>query len=122
MLQRSETVRRVAEEIETSIVELGAEAQIIRLQMDELLEDVDDDRELALLDYLPTTTTSGSRAALAELASLTTDDSSISGRRLHAAPRIGGRGREGRPRPEPATAGPRLLAKMPRPPEDIATG
>ena len=34
-------------------VELGAEAHLIRLQMDELLEDVDDDRELVLLDYLP---------------------------------------------------------------------
>ena len=53
MLQRSETVRRVAEQIQTSIVELGAEAHLIRLQMDELLEDVDDDRELVLLDYLP---------------------------------------------------------------------
>ena len=53
MLQRSETVRRVAEQIQTSIVELGVEAHLIRLQLDELLEDVDDDRELVLLDYLP---------------------------------------------------------------------
>ena len=74
MLQRSETVRRVAEEIDSSIVELGAEAHLIRLQMDELLEDVDDDRELVLLDYLPDDHDERLEAALAELAAFTTDE------------------------------------------------
>ena len=74
MLQRSETVRRVAEQIQTSIVELGAEAHLIRLQMDELLEDVDDDRELVLLDYLPDDKDERLESALMALASLSTDD------------------------------------------------
>ena len=74
MLQRSETVRRVAEQIQNNIVELGAEAHLIRLQMDELLEDVDDDRELVLLDYLPDDRDERLDSALATLASLTTDE------------------------------------------------
>jgi diadenylate cyclase len=74
MLQRSETVRRVAEQIQTSIVELGAEAHLIRLQLDELLEDVDDDRELVLLDYLPDDKDERLESALMALASLSTDD------------------------------------------------
>jgi diadenylate cyclase len=74
MLQRSETVRRVAEQIQTNIVELGAEAHLIRLQMDELLEDVDDDRELVLLDYLPDDRDERLDSALATLAALSTDE------------------------------------------------
>jgi diadenylate cyclase len=74
MLQRSETVRRVAEQIQASVVELGVEAHLLRLQMDELLEDVDDDRELVLLDYLADSTEDRLAAALAALAALSTDD------------------------------------------------
>jgi diadenylate cyclase len=74
MLQRSETVRRVAEQIQTSIVELGVEAHLIRLQLDELLEDVDDDRELVLLDYLPDDKDERLASALAALAALSPDD------------------------------------------------
>jgi hypothetical protein len=69
-----ETVRRVAEQIQTSIVELGMEAHLIRLQLDELLEDVDDDRELVLLDYLPDDKDERLAGALAALAALSTDD------------------------------------------------
>jgi diadenylate cyclase len=36
MIQRSETVRRIADEIETMIVELGVDARLLRLQVDEL--------------------------------------------------------------------------------------
>ena len=74
MLQRSETVRRVAGQIQASIVELGVEAHLLRLQMDELLEDVDDDRELVLLDYLPDDRDERLDSALAELAALSTDE------------------------------------------------
>src|SRR5438094_5713164 len=44
VLQRNEMVRRIAEEIDSYIVELGADARLIRLQLDELLGDVEDDR------------------------------------------------------------------------------
>jgi diadenylate cyclase len=74
MLQRSETVRRIADEIESSIVELGVEAANVRLQLDELLGDVDDDRELVLYDYLPVEREQDVDDALATLATLTTDE------------------------------------------------
>jgi diadenylate cyclase len=73
-LQRSETVRRVAEGIEAAVVELGVEAHLIRLRLDELLSDVDDDRELLLLDYLPENHDERLEDALAELAALSTDE------------------------------------------------
>lgn len=52
-LQRSETVRRIAEEIETMIVELGVDARLLRLQLDELYGDADEDLMLIVRDYLP---------------------------------------------------------------------
>ena len=55
-------------------MELGVEAHLLRLQMDELLEDVDDDRELVLLDYLPDDRDERLDSALAELAALSTDE------------------------------------------------
>src|SRR3954466_747594 len=44
VLQRNEMVRRIAEEIDSYIVELGVDARLIRLQLDELMGDVEDDR------------------------------------------------------------------------------
>ncbi len=52
VVQRSETVRRIAEEIETMIIELGVDARLLRLQFEELYGDTDTDLELVLRDYL----------------------------------------------------------------------
>src|SRR5947199_199880 len=41
VLQRNEMVRRIAEEIDGYIVQLGADARLIRLQLDELMGDVE---------------------------------------------------------------------------------
>ena len=73
VLQRGEMVRRIAEEIETYIVELGTDARLMRLQLDELLGDLEDDRWLVLLDYLhdPDIPVDD---ALDELAEIDTDD------------------------------------------------
>ena len=51
VLQRSEMVRRVAEEIEDRIVELGTEGRLVMLQLDELTTGVDDDLRLVGRDY-----------------------------------------------------------------------
>jgi len=51
VLQRAEMVRRIAEEIEGYIVELGSDGRLIRLQLEELMGGVDDDRRLVLSDY-----------------------------------------------------------------------
>jgi diadenylate cyclase len=74
MLQRSETVRRVAEDLQSTIIELGVEGAHVRLQLEELVGDVDDDRALVLRDYLPEETPDRVDDALKLLASLSTDE------------------------------------------------
>ena len=51
VLQRTEMVRRIADEISGEIVELGVDGRLVKLQLDELLGGVDDDRRLVILDY-----------------------------------------------------------------------
>ena len=53
--QRLEMVRRIADEIEGYVVELGVDGRLLSLQLDELIAGVDPDRELVARDYLPTT-------------------------------------------------------------------
>jgi diadenylate cyclase len=51
VLQRAEMVRRIAEEIEGYIVEMGTDGRLIRLQLEELMGGVEDDRRLVIGDY-----------------------------------------------------------------------
>jgi diadenylate cyclase len=51
VLQRGQMVRQIAGEIETMIVELGVEARLLRLQVDEVANDLDDELDLVILDY-----------------------------------------------------------------------
>lgn len=51
--QRLEMVRRIADEIESYVVELGTDGRLLTLQLDELIAGVDPDRELIARDYLP---------------------------------------------------------------------
>jgi diadenylate cyclase len=51
VLQRAEMVRRIAEEIESYIVELGTDGRLVLLQLEELMGGVEDDRRLVLRDY-----------------------------------------------------------------------
>jgi diadenylate cyclase len=51
VLQRTEMVRRIADEISSDIVELGVDGRLVKLQLDELLGGVDDDRRFVILDY-----------------------------------------------------------------------
>src|SRR6478672_2899551 len=50
-LQRAEMVRRIAEEIEEYVIELGADGRLILLQLEELMGGVEDDRRLFAKDY-----------------------------------------------------------------------
>jgi diadenylate cyclase len=74
LLQRSEMVRRIAEEIDTYTVELGAEARLIRIQLDELMSDVEDDRHALIDDYLCTLAPGTADEALQRIAAVDTDD------------------------------------------------
>ena len=51
--QRLEMVRRIADEIESYVVELGTDGRLLTLQLDELIAGVNPDRELIARDYLP---------------------------------------------------------------------
>jgi diadenylate cyclase len=51
--QRLEMVRRIADEIEGYVVELGTDGRLLTLQLDELIGGVAEDRELIARDYLP---------------------------------------------------------------------
>ncbi len=53
VVQRGEMVHRVADEIETMIIELGFDARLLRLQLDELYGEIDDELDLVVVDYLP---------------------------------------------------------------------
>ncbi len=70
-LQRTEMVRRIADEIYDRIVELGNEGRLVLLQLDELVAGVDDDRLLVLRDYAAD---GAFDAAEASLAGMTDDE------------------------------------------------
>ena len=53
VVQRLEMVRRIADEIEGYVVELGTDGRLISLQLEELMAGVDSDRTLVIRDYLP---------------------------------------------------------------------
>src|SRR3954466_2835338 len=51
VLQRAEMVRRIAEEIDSYIVELGVDGRLVLLQLEELMGGVEDDRRQVIKDY-----------------------------------------------------------------------
>jgi diadenylate cyclase len=51
VLQRAEMTARMAEEIERNCVELGEESRLIRMQLDELMEDVPREKAAVVYDY-----------------------------------------------------------------------
>ncbi len=52
VLQRLEMVLRIGAEVDGYVVELGTDGRLITLQLEELLGDIDCDRELLVRDYL----------------------------------------------------------------------
>ncbi len=72
VVQRGEMVHRIADEMETMIVELGVDARLLRLQLDELYGEIDNELELVVADYVADDHTVG--ATLAEMSSLTDDE------------------------------------------------
>src|SRR5690606_29065847 len=51
--QRLEMVRRISDEIETYVLELGSDGRLLSLQLNELVGGVDAERTLVVRDYLP---------------------------------------------------------------------
>ncbi len=74
VLQPGEMVRRIADEIEGHLVELGTEGRLIHLQTEELSAGVSDTLTLVLRDYASTPPSNGADPpALARLRSLSPD-------------------------------------------------
>ena len=74
VLQRTEMVRRIAEEVHGYIVELGTDGRLVRLQLEELMGGVEDDRRLVIKDYFVTTESWRLPEAMAALAELSTEE------------------------------------------------
>ena len=74
VLQRTEMVRRIAEEIHGYIVELGTDGRLLRLQLEELMGGVEDDRRLVIKDYFHPDDSWRLGEAMSALADLTTED------------------------------------------------
>jgi diadenylate cyclase len=70
VLQRAEMTTRMAEEIERNCVELGEEGRLIRMQLDELMEDVPRTKIAVVHDYELTGDPANGAAALERLAEL----------------------------------------------------
>jgi diadenylate cyclase len=116
VLQRTEMVRRVAEELELGIIELGTEGRLVRLQLDELMGGVEEDRRLVIKDYFHEDSTWHVDEALEALAGLSTEDLldlKAVGAALHLPDRQLDLDESLQPR------GYRLLSKIPRLPEPI---
>ena len=74
VLQRAEMVRRIAEEINGYIVELGTDGRLVRLQLEELMAGVEDDRRLVIKDYFQDRSNWRLDQAMASLSDLSTED------------------------------------------------
>ena len=116
VLQRAEMVRRIAEEIEEYVIELGDDGRLVLLQLEELMGGVEDDRRLVARDYFVEEGDSELDDVLARLAALDTEDLldlSQVARALHIPSDVGV---DGALQPR----GFRLLLKIPRLPEIVA--
>ncbi len=74
VLQRAEMVRRISEEIDGYLVELGDDGRLVLLQRNELMGGVEDDRRLVIKDYFHQGRTWRLEQAMDQLASLGTED------------------------------------------------
>lgn len=80
VLQRAEMVLKIAREIERYIVELGTEGRLIRMQLEELMVDVREDRRAVIQDYLPDFSDLSVDEVSAALSSLHSEDLLVLGR------------------------------------------
>jgi diadenylate cyclase len=116
VLQRTEMVRRIADEIAGDIVELGVDGRLVKLQLEELMGGVDDDRRLVVLDYFNPESEWEVEKAMAVLTDMGTEellDPRAVAETLHLPGTIVDLDANVQPR------GYRLLARIPRLPESV---
>jgi diadenylate cyclase len=116
VLQRIEMVMRIAEELSADIVELGIDGRLVRLQLEEVMGGVEDERKLVIRDYFHEDSAWHLEEAMHALAELETDellDLKAVAEMLHLPE--GDRDLDSSLQPK----GYRLLAKIPRLPDQI---
>ena len=74
VLQRAEMVRRIADEIEGYVVELGDDGRLVELQLEELTGGVEDDRRLVGRDYFVESPNRSLDVVITQLADLSDED------------------------------------------------
>jgi len=117
VLQRAEMVRRIAEEIDGYIVELGVDGRLALLQLEELMGGVEDDRRLVIQDYLQEDRSWHLDQAMEKLGSLSTEEELLDLKAVASVLRLPGETSELDASLQPR--GYRLLSKIPRLPEAI---
>lgn len=116
VLQRAEMVRRIAEEVDGYSTELGSDARLVRLQLEELLAGVEEERRQIVRDYLVPGPEWGLEESLEAIEQLSTDkllDLSKVASVVHIGPPEADLDKPLRP------YGYRLLSKIPRLPEHV---
>jgi diadenylate cyclase len=116
VLQRTEMVRRIADEISGDIVELGVDGRLVKLQLEELMGGVEDDRRLVILDYFHPESGWHLDQAMGALAEMSTEellDLKAVGQTLHLPGSAVDLDTSVQPR------GYRLLSRIPRLPESV---
>jgi diadenylate cyclase len=116
VLQRAEMVRRIADEIEGYVIELGADGRLVMLQLEELVGGVEEERRLVAKDYYQSSGGFELADVLRLLAQLEDEellDLNLVAGVLHLDPEIG---IDGALQPR----GFRLLHKIPRLPELVS--
>src|SRR3954453_20073690 len=116
VLQRAEMVRRIAEEVDSYIVELGVDGRLVLLQLEELMGGVEDDRRQVIKDYFHDDISWRLDQAMEALAELSTDellDLKTVAAVLHLPIETGDLDSSASPR------GYRLLSKIPRLPDVV---
>lgn len=74
VLQRTEMVTRIADEVGHYLIELGSDGRLVRLQLGELMAGVDDERRHVARDYLLPDPSWDSEQAMAALSSIETEE------------------------------------------------
>ena len=117
LLQRTEIVVRIAEEIERYLVELGSDGRLVRLQLRELMAGVEDDRKMVLLDYFQPDASWNLEQAMETLSGLEMEDL-LEPEAVAESLHLSGSAKDADGGLSPR--GYRMLSKVPRLPDGIA--
>jgi diadenylate cyclase len=74
VVQRIEMVLRIAKEVEALLVELGSEGRLMRMQLEELMGGVENERRMLVRDHIAQRRARSLETALTELAELSPEE------------------------------------------------